>query len=160
MEPKFNLNRPKISDEEINKNKDFDNLVKQFKRQSIQKAKSDSTFLKNKKATYATVIAGIAVVCTVTYFTVFNKQNKQTATNDKTNTLNTENKNKDQNKKKAFISPPSQKLNIPYTSYKVNSARGGELAHTTNSKIKIPKNAFVNKAGHEIVGDVEIQYRE
>lgn len=158
MEPKFNLNRPKVSDDEINKKKDFDNLVKQFKKQSIQKARSDVNFLKNKKATYATVLAGIAVVCTVTYFTVFNKSNKQTATNDKTNTL-TENK-KAPNTKKTFISPPSSKLNVPYNSYKVNSAKGGEIAHHTRSKIKVPKNAFVNKAGQEIVGDVEIKYRE
>ena len=50
MEPKFNLNRPKISDDEIDKNKDFDNLVKQFKEQSIQRARSDVSFFKNKKA--------------------------------------------------------------------------------------------------------------
>src|SRR6185369_11840017 len=101
MEPKFNLNRPKVSDEEINKNKDFDNLVKQFKEQSIQRARSDVSFFKNKKATYAAVIAGIAVVCTVTYLTVFNKSNKQTATNEKTNTLT---ENKKASPKKAFIS--------------------------------------------------------
>ncbi len=165
MEPKFNLNRPKISDEEINEHKDFDKLVKQFKRQSIEKAKSDGNFLKNKKATYATVIAGLAVVCTVTYFTVFNKQNKQTATNDKTNTLNTINKAKEVNKKKNFIAPPSQKLNVPYNSYKVNAQKGGELAHHTipmaiGTKIKVPKNAFVNKEGKEIIGDIEIKYRE
>jgi hypothetical protein len=160
MEPKFNLDRPKVSDEEINKNKDFANLVKQFKEQSIQKARNDANFLKNKKATYATVIAGIAVICTVTYFTVFNKQNKQTATNDKTNTLASTKNDKSLDNKKAFISPPSQKLNVPYSSYKVNSAKGGELAHHTRSKIKVPKNAFVNKNGQDIVGDVEIQYRE
>ncbi len=157
MEPKFNLNRPKISDEEINKNKDFGNLVKQFKEQSIQRARSDVSFFKNKKATYATVIAGIAVICTVTYFTVFNKTNKQTATDEKTNTLT---ENKKASSKKAFIAPPFSKLNVPYNSYKVNNAKGGELAHHTSSKLKIPKNAFVNKAGEQIVGDVEIQYRE
>jgi hypothetical protein len=160
MEPKFNLNRPKVSDEEISKNKDFDKLVKQFKEQSIQRAKTDSSFLKNKKATYATVIAGLAVVCTVTYFTVFNKQNKQTATNDKTNTLTTENKDKGVRSKETFIAPPSKKLDVPYNSYKVNAQKGGELAHHTNTKIKIPKSAFVNKEGKEIIGDVEIKYRE
>ncbi|HRD40305.1 MAG TPA: hypothetical protein PLC65_16880, partial [Bacteroidia bacterium] len=30
----------------------------------------------------------------------------------------------------------------------------------TKSKIKVPQNAFVNKAGPDIIGDVEIQYRE
>lgn len=159
MEPKFNLNRPKVSDEEINKHKDFDKLVKQFKQQSIQKARSDVNFLKNKKAMYATVIAGIAVVCTVTYFTVFNKQNKQTAANDKTNTLTT-NKETEVRSKNNFVSPPSKKLNVPYNSYKVNAQKGGELAHHTKSKIKVPKNAFVNKEGKEIIGDIEIKYRE
>lgn len=160
MEPKFNLNRSKISDEEINKHKDFDKLVKQFKEQSIQKAKSDGNFLKNKKATYATVIAGIAVVCTVTYFTVFNKQNKPITTNDKTNTSNSLHKTPVTDAKKPFIAPPSKKLDIPYTTYKVNNSKGGELAHHTKTRIKIPKNSFVNKEGQEIIGDVEIKYRE
>lgn len=161
MEPKFNLDRPKVSDDEINKHKDFSNLVKQFKEQSLQKARSDVNFLKNKKATYAAVIAGVAVICTVTYFTVFKNNNTKTATNDKTTTLNqtknTQNTNTD---KRAFISPPSKKINVPYNSYKVNSTKGGEIAHHTASKIKVPANAFVNKDGMEIVGDVEIQYRE
>lgn len=157
MEPKFTLNREKISDEEINKHKDFDKLVKQFKQQSIQKAKSDNFFLKNKKVTYASVIAGITVICTLTYFTVF--KNKNLATDDKTITQNNNTINKPK-PNSAFIAPPSKKLNVPYSTYKVNAAKGGELAHHTNSKLKIPKSAFVNKKGEEIVGEVEILYRE
>lgn len=162
MEPKFNLDRPKVSDDEINKHKDFNNLVKQFKEQSIQKARSDVDFLKNKKATYATVIAGIAVICTVTYFTVFKNQTQNTKiANDKTTTLN-ENKIAENKStaKKPFVAPPTKKLNVPYSTYKVNSSKGGEVAHHTESKIKVPKSAFVNKSGEEIIGDVEIQYRE
>lgn len=161
MEPKFNLDRPKVSDDEINKHKDFNNLVKQFKEQSIQKARSDVNFLKNKKATYATVIAGLAVICTVTYFTVFkNNTNKQTTSNDKTTTLEQKHSNTTTTAKKAFVAPPVKKLNVPYSTYKVNSSKGGEIAHHTASKIKVPKNAFVNKKGEDIIGDVEIQYRE
>lgn len=160
MEPKFNLDRPKVSDDEINKHKDFNNLVKQFKEQSIQKARSDVNFLKNKKATYATVIAGIAVICTVTYFAVFKNQNTKIA-NDKTTTLK-ENKVAENKTtvKKPFVAPPAKKLNVPYSTYKVNTYKGGEIAHHTKSKIKVPQNAFVNKAGQDIIGDVEIQYRE
>jgi len=161
MEPKFNLDRPKVSDDEINKHKDFNNLVKQFKEQSIQKARSDVNFLKNKKTTYATVIAGLAVICTVTYFTVFNNNtNKQTATNDKTTTLEQKHTNTTAPAKKVCVAPPVKKLNVPYSTYKVNSSKGGEIAHHTASKIKVPKNAFVNKKGEDIIGDVEIQYRE
>ena len=49
MPTKFNLNRPAAPDEEINSHKDFGELVKKFKAESISKAKNDSSFLKNKK---------------------------------------------------------------------------------------------------------------
>lgn len=159
MEPKFNLDRPKITDEEINSNKDFGELVKKFKQQSIEKAKSDKNFLKNKKATYSAIIAGVTVICTVTYFTVFKKQPPKEIQNDKITTNQTHNT---QNTKsnKAFINPPISKLNIPYSSYKVKAEHGGQITHKSTSKITIPKNAFVNKQGQDIVGEVEIQYRE
>jgi len=49
---------------------------------------------------------------------------------------------------------------VPYTSYKVKAEQGGTIKHKSNSKIIIPKKAFVNKQGEDIVGDVEIRYRE
>ena len=51
MATKFNLNRQPVPDEEINSHKDFGELVNKFKKQSIEKARSDASFLKNKKAT-------------------------------------------------------------------------------------------------------------
>lgn len=161
MEPKFNLDRPKITDEEINSNKDFGELVKKLKQQSIEKAKSDRNFLKNKKATYSAIIAGVTVICTVTYFTVFKKQPLNASQNDKINTNQRTAQNTSNAKpNKAFISPPSSKLSIPYTSYKVKSEQGATIAHNSKSKIVIPKKAFINKQGQEIIGDVEIKYRE
>ncbi len=156
MQPKFNIDRPKVSDEEINKHKDFDKLVKDFKEQSIQKAKSDKSWWKNKSIQYSAVIAGITVICTVTYFSLFNNQTKKT--DDKTITK------KEQSIKKPtpskFINEPFEKIKVNYTSYKVNNSKGAEIVHPTNSKIKIPKNTFVNKNGQEIVGEIEILYRE
>jgi hypothetical protein len=76
MEPKFNLNRPKLSDEEINKHKNFDQLVKQFKQQSIDKAKHDKSWWKSKKVRYTAIIAGTLVICTISYLDLF-KNNYQ-----------------------------------------------------------------------------------
>lgn len=164
MEPKFNLDRPPISDEEINANKDFGELVKKFKQQSIEKARSDVSFLKNKKATYSAIIAGVTVICTVTYFAVFKKEPPKENKHDKiatTQSHNTSTTSSSNKQKKAFITPPISKLNVPYTSYKVNADKGKVIVHQkTNSKITIPQKAFVNKQGEDIVGDVEIQYRE
>ena len=158
MATKFNLNRQPVPDEEINSHKDFGELVNKFKKQSIEKARSDVSFLKNKKATYSAIIAGVAVICTVTYFSVFKKQPPKETNDDKIITSQQNNTNTKLNK--AFITPPISKLNVPYTSYKVKAEQGGTLKHKTNSKIIIPKKAFVNKQGQDIIGDVEITYRE
>lgn len=161
MATKFNLNRPPVKDEEINSHKNFGELVDKFKKQSIEKARSDVNFLKNKKVTYSAIIAGVAVVCTVTYFAVFKKASPKETANDKIVTSQNQHTNIQKNKQnKAFIAPPISKLNVPYTSYKVKAEQGATIKHTSNSKIIIPKKAFVNKQGQEIIGDVEIKYRE
>lgn len=161
MATKFNLNRQPVPDEEINSHKDFGELVNKFKKQSIEKARSDVSFLKNKKATYSAVIAGVAVICTVTYFSVFKQKSSKQNSHDKIITSQQNNTNTPNTKlNKAFIAPPISKLNVPYTSYKVKAEQGATIKHKTNSKIIIPKKAFVNKQGEDIIGDVEIQYRE
>lgn len=166
MEPKFNIDRPKVSDEEINKHKDFEKLVKQFKDQSIDKAKHDKSWWKSKKVRYATVIAGATVVCTVTYLSLFNNtknKSNETLTTQNSLTKNNSTQQETGNKKQdltRFVSPPSEKLSIAYTNYKVDNAKGAELKHPSSSKIKIPKKAFVDKNGKEIVGEVTISYRE
>jgi hypothetical protein len=120
MATKFNLNRQPVPDEEINSHKDFGELVNKFKKQSIEKARSDASFLKNKKATYSAIIAGVAVICTVTYFSVFKKEPPKETNNDKIVTSQQNNTNTPNTKlNKAFIAPPIPKLNVPYTSYKV-----------------------------------------
>lgn len=158
MSPKFNIDRPKVSDDEINKHKDFDKLVQQFKQQSVQKAKLDKSRWKKKQVKYSAVISGIVVVCTISYFALFNKTQNQN-TNDKIVTQKHDVGNKTQDARR-FVSAPSQKLVIPYSAYKINNAKGGEIKHTSSSKIKIPKNSFVDKNGKDIVGDVTIEYRE
>lgn len=158
MSLKFNLNRPKISDEEINAHRDFDGLVKKFKEESLKKARGDESWWKNKKITYSTIIAGITVVCTITYLSL--KTNNQIK-NQKNETLITQNKKSNsKNNSTQFIYPPHKQLNVPYQNYKVNNSSGAIIKHPSKSQIKIPKNCFVDKNGNNIVGEVTIQYRE
>ncbi len=159
METKFNINRAPLSDEEINSKKDFGELINKFKKQSIEKAKTDANFFKNKKVTYSTIIAGVAVVCTVTYFSVFKNESSKNNANDKI--ITSQSNHIKNNTNKSFITPPISQLNIPYTAYKISATKGATIKHkTSNSKIIIPQKAFINKQGQEIIGDVEIQYRE
>lgn len=161
MEPKFNIDRPKVSDEEINKNKDFDKLLKQFKAQSIQKAKLDKSWWKSKKVRYSAIIAGVTVVCTVTYLSIVNKQTSNKTSNETLITQSTTPEvKKQETTRTAFVSAPSSKLAIPYSAYKVNNSQGAEIKHPSKTKIKIPKNSFVDKNGKDIIGDVTIEYRE
>lgn len=159
MNPKFNIDRPKVSDDEINNKQNFSELVERFKQQSLKKARGDESWWRDKKIRYTTVIAGITVVCTITYFSLFSNKTTKTKTNE---TLTTQNTLPKKNKvgKSAFINAPSQKLKTHYSTYKVNNAKGGTIAHATSSKIKIPKNSFVDKNGKDIIGDVTIEYKE
>lgn len=157
MSLKFNTDRPKVSDEEIKKHQDFDTLVKQFKEQSLKKAQGDESWWKDKKIRYTTVIAGVTVICTITYNSIINNQKQETTRNEIKSTTQQTNT---QTKNTAFVKAPSSALKTNYTAYKVNNAKGGNLTHSTSSKIKIPKNSFVDKNGKDIIGDVTIEYKE
>jgi hypothetical protein len=156
MSLKFNIDRPKIGDDEIRKQQNFKELVEKFKQQSLKQAQGDETWWKDKKIRYTTVIAGITVICTITYLSLFNNQ-KQSA--KKHETLTTHEKTSGTTARR-FITEPSKKLAIRSSSYAVNNTNGGTITHGTSSKIKIPKNSFVDKNGKDIVGDVTIEYRE
>lgn len=160
MGTKFNIDRKPVPDEEINSHKDFGELIKSFKKQSIEKARSDVSFLKNKKITYTAIIAGATILCTVTYFSVFKNNKAKQTTYDKITTIPFQTNTKNSKSKKAFISPPISKLNVPYQKFKLKNDQGATLVTQSNSKIKIPKNAFIDKKGETIIGDVEIQFRE
>lgn len=151
---KFNIDRPKVSDEEIAKNQDFQKLVQRFKEQSIKKARGDESWWKNKSVRYSTVIAGITVVCVITYSALFNSQQQKTV-HEK---ITTNTKNQVQVKRQ--IAPPSDKLAVKKTNYTVNNQKGANLTHSSGSKLKIPANSFVDKNGKQIIGDVTIEYRE
>lgn len=157
MSLKFNINREKISDDEIKKHQDFDSLVKQFKEQSLKKARGDESWWKNKKIQYATIIAGVTVICTITYQSL-TKQQAQPQKHETTSTLSSTKTSTASNK--PFILAPSPKLRVPYSTYRVNAAKGGTITHPSKTKVHIPQNSFVNKAGDAISGEVTIEYRE
>src|SRR4051812_14462737 len=108
---KFNIDRPKVSDEELKKHQDFNKLVRQFKEQSIKQARGDESWWRNKKVQYTAVIAGITVVCTVTYLSLFqNQQSKQTVTNDKITTSPSSNTKSAQKENASFKKAPATAL--------------------------------------------------
>ena len=132
-------------------------MLEKFKQQSLKKAQGDESWWKNKSIRYSTIIAGITVVCVVSYLSLTNSKKQN---NTKHETLITQNTNNNSLSTHKFIQPPSEKLKSNYTAYKVNNAKGAELKHSTQSKINIPKNSFVDKNGKDIIGEVIIEYKE
>jgi len=153
MNIKLNTNRPKVEDDEIERRKNFEELVKQFKEQSLADAKSKQRSGKFKKTIYTAVIAGVIVVCTITL-----SQLTQKKSYEKTITPVTQNKNISSNAKTKVIDPIVK--DKCFSTYQINVERGGAINHKTGSKITIPPNAFVTKKGAEIKGEVQISYRE
>lgn len=160
MSPKFNINRPKVSDEEINQHQNFDQLVERFKQQSIKKARGDESWWKDKKIRYSAIIGGVTVVCTITYFSLFQNQQKTKSTNETITTQKVASNIQKNKTSTTYIKAPSEKLKTPYSTYKINNAKGGMIKHPSSSKIKIPQNSFVDKNGKDIIGDVVIEYKE
>lgn len=60
----------------------------------------------------------------------------------------------------SFIKTPFPHLNIPFEDLTVNANNGGDFLFKTGSSIYFPPNAFIDKDGNEIKGDVKIEYRE
>ncbi len=75
MKTKFNINRPKVNDEELEKRKNFDDLVNKFKEQSLADAKAKQrSGINLKKMIYTSVILGITIICTITLSQLQNKK--------------------------------------------------------------------------------------
>ena len=62
--------------------------------------------------------------------------------------------------KRPYIDPPFANIDIPLEIYKVNATEGGILKFGENTEIHIPRNAFLNKNGLPVSGNVKLGYRE
>ncbi|HXB11751.1 MAG TPA: hypothetical protein VNZ45_07180, partial [Bacteroidia bacterium] len=153
---KIKMGHDKLTAEDISKGKNFTKLYKSY------------TTMKTNWYKNPTKLGGfVTVVVTVTTIVTYSawKYNSKSAPVKKAVTVAdaTTRKPADQQVKPNFtryVNPPVKGLDVPYKSYKVNAEKGGEIKCEKGSKISIPKNAFCDKNGKDIKGDVTIQYRE
>ncbi len=155
MNRKVNLNRPKISSEEILKRKNFDSVLKQ------SAFSGTKPFFKKPWFLSGVVALTVALVATV-LLTTKNTKSDQPLVNSAAKVadsiaLQAFYKSEEA---KPCISPPIKGLNVRYTSYKVIAEKGAVLAFKTGSALNIPKNAFIDADGNVIKGAVELRYRE
>lgn len=152
------MNRPKLSSEEIAKQKNFDSVLKQ------QGNIAGKAIYKKPWFLSSVVVATIAVVTSIVMMT--NKNGTEISPNadeqlavssDDSLALEAFYKAEEA---KPCIAPPIAGLYIPYTVFKVNAEKGGVLDFKTGTKLTVPKNAFTDANGKPLKGEVELRYRE
>jgi len=156
MKRKVNIDRPEISSEEIAQRKNFNSV---FKNHATVSAKP---VLKNPWFLSSVVVATVAVVATVLFLnqkSTTNNQQPLTDNQQPADSLALAAFYKEE-EAKPCINPPLAGCNVPYTIYKVFAEKGATLDFKTSSKIEIPKNAFADKNGKPLKGEVELRYRE
>ncbi len=144
MKTKFNINRKKISDGEIDNYQDYDKLTKQYN-------KMVKPFYQTRWFWGA---AGAALVVIVVMNMLMHLHHKKieiaVAAKDSVSIASLQQR---------FINPPMQNIDVPFSSYKIDAQKGGEINYK-GSKLLIPQNCFADSAGNLINGEVEIRYRE
>lgn len=133
---KYNKNRNKIGDEEIESTKNFDNLMDAFNNSNP----SFKPRIYNKPLLWSAAASIIAVVGIIAYNYI------------KTDTVITATK--------SFVSPPLVGVNMHDTTLKINAETGGTIILPSGSMIEIPAHVFVNTDGSIVKGMVDINYRE
>lgn len=158
MENNYNIteNPPKLSSEQINKHQNFDELFAQFE----QLGGASQTATANEVALEATknvakgwiLKYGISALVTVAASVLLIFMLGKTFKNGGGDIKGLDNV--------IAFNPPFKNLDNPFVSKKVNAENGASLDYPSGSKLIIPANAFIDKNGNPITGDVDIEYRE
>ena len=59
-----------------------------------------------------------------------------------------------------FVNPPIKNINVPYQYYVIEAEKGKIIYATTGSSVYFPPNAFVDKEGKVLKGEINIAFRE
>lgn len=163
---KFNVNidRAKPSSEEILSRRNFDELMKQYNAAAPKGGKVVKPVWKSMWFAGALAMAAAVVV---TFIVLKNTDSTTEKTNapivngpDTRHPDSTGTSRSYVQQEKRRVAPPLKGLDIAFTSYKLNSRRGGTITHPSGSKLVFPANAFVDGNGSPVNGDVDVQYRE
>lgn len=139
---KFN-NTP-LSDEDIDKHKDFDALLEKFNdtpQEEPQQRPAGVYWMRYVAGAVAAALIGVLV------FVGLNKNN-----NNSVDPMAFADQ--------PYINPPIDNVKAQFASYKVNANQGGVYKYKNGSKVIVPPSAFVDDQGRVVEGEVNIKYRE
>lgn len=133
---KVNMNRPPLSEDDINKARDFDQLMQMNNEPPIK--------IKWGK------IGGIVAVVVGLLAYVFWPTSKEENEAGKTPQINNQSFNQE------FF----DQTNVAMTDYKVNADHGDTIVTPTGTRVIIPAGAFKDEKGNPVIGEVTISFRE
>lgn len=133
-EAKLNKNRKPLSDEEVQKAENFDDVLSRLE------SPKGNFFQKNWPYIASVIVLGI-----ISVFMSGGPEKKGTITSEK---------------KQFELITPINELNILNTEHKVIAEEPGQIVTETGTIIKYPKNAFLDVAGNPVKGEIEILFRE
>ncbi|MCI5058855.1 MAG: hypothetical protein MRY83_22265 [Flavobacteriales bacterium] len=152
MKPKINIDRKKITAEEIRANKDFSQVLNQFQAaQALQKPFFKKPWVMGM--TGGTILIGTILVSLFGNFNTNNVSDGNTTSNSSSLTILGDSTNS------PFVNPPT-KANIKFSVYNIDPEEDHALKYYTGSQLLVPKNAFVDENGELIKGQIQLKYRE
>jgi hypothetical protein len=132
---KINVNRPKLTPDELRSHKHFDGVWSAFQ-------KMIKPFYRRPRFFRGVILA--AVVAAV----VFYELEHDLLEKDQISTIT------------PYINPPVQAVDVAYEHFQMKAEKGASLIYQTGSKIQIPEFAFVDQQGKVVDGKVEVKYRQ
>ncbi|MFL5729401.1 MAG: hypothetical protein ACJ75J_07925 [Cytophagaceae bacterium] len=140
MKPgKINMDRKKISSEEIASKRNFEDLLKAHKK---------------RRPFYLSFwfigLAGLSLLSIIAISTYRTEQRVKLTLKPEAGQLQLT----------KFVDLPMKNVQIPFEEFSVDAKAGGKITSASGSMIIIPAQAFVDPAGKMILGKVDIRYRE
>ncbi len=136
----IHFNPEKLSEEQIQKHKDFDAVLQQ-----LEKTKPEPVY--RKLYFRVSAIAAAVVLLVAAWFAL-----RPSANYDEIQQAWFANR--------PCVDPPLQQIEPRFASFRVDNETGGELVHSTGSKLLVPAAAFVNSQGVPVEGNVTLRFRE
>ena len=144
----YKKDRPKLTEEQILKNKDFNATLKNV-------TPNGNTYLKSVKYWGAGGIATIVIVASL--FLLNNKSNIQNDTPEGEFTYQPSNEGIAQ---LSSIKPPFAEYDIEYEVFEIDCSKDEVVTTKSGTQFTVPKNSLTDADGNPITGIAQIHYRE
>ena len=144
MKKKFDirLNPQKPSREDVERHKNFESLMQNFKHVPTKPALPSLGKVLIGTAATAAIVAGVLL------YQAWQKTNSYEAREDAYfASLD-------------FVNPPLEDIAPEYANFRVVASKGGVFEYPSGSRLTVPPAAFVYENGQPVSGDFDLQYRE